>query len=238
MKTKFTLFCLLATATMNAQLLTLQHTFTGDVTFKYYDEATQTSYYYEDDLSDLYGNAYYSTYADQEAGTYTIKRYGADFSLVSAKVFNIPKLSDYELNGFYLSRTIFDDDPNTYEFIVNYYRYDQINYTSEYKLMIYSENGNVLYDFGSSTGSFSAFPELHICNNEYRFKVRKSEYDPSSGQYTSSTYIYKVNNKKSTEGMNQIPVGKLSKKVLIDNKVYILKDNKVFDMQGREVPQM
>lgn len=238
MRTKFILFCLLAAATMNAQLLTYQHTFTESVSFVSWNEATQTSNYYYEDLSDLNGDFYYSRILDYDNYTYTIKQYGADYSLVSTKVFNVPTMQDYSLNSFVLTRTVFDDDPKTYEFIVSYSKYNQTDYTTEYKMLIYSENGNVLFDLGTSAGYMYAYNELQICNNEYRFCVRKEGYDSETAKYVTCTDIYKVNNKKSARGLKQVPAGQMPKKVMIDNQIYIIKDNKVFDMQGRVMPQM
>lgn len=238
MRTKFILFCLLATATVNAQVVTLLHTFDEYIYFKSYDETTQTSRYYTDNLSDLYGDAYYSKTLDEAAGTYMINQYGADCSLVSTKVFTIPTLEGYTINNFELTRTLFDDDPNTYEYLVTYYKYDQTTYLQENKLILCSENGNVLYDFGTNYSYMYAYPELHILNNEYRFIVERNVYDLSTERTKTIRDIYKVNNKKSARGLKQVPAGQMPKKIMIDNQIYIIKDNKVFDMQGRVMPQM
>ena len=219
--------------------VTFQHSFDENevINTVTYDYDLNKSLFYSENDTELYGKAYYSTKFDTL--TYSIKRYNADYSVNSTKVFNIPVIPDYYAREVSISKTIFDDDASTYEMLVIYRqishnRQDRNTYE---KAMIYKEDGTVIADLGFGFNLY-VYPYLHIYDNEFRFYIRRTNYENTayvSGDVTYFNYdIYKVN-KKNTNNLQQVPVERLPKKVLIDGKVYIIEGDKVIDTLGRVV---
>lgn len=223
--------------------VTFQHSFDENevINTGTYDNDLNKSLIYSEDVTELYGKAYYSTKLDTL--TYSIKRYNADYSVNSTKVFNIPVIPDYYAREVSISKTIFDDDASTYEMLVIYSAvntpYNGQDRNSYQKAMIYKEDGTEIADLGVGYNLYVS-SYLHIYDNEFRFYIRRTNYENTA--YVSGvsdvTYfnyeIYKVN-KKNTNGLQQVPVDRLPKKVLIDGNIYIIEGDKVIDTLGRVV---
>ncbi len=221
--------------------VTFQHSFDKNevINTVTYDYDLNKSLFYSENGTELYGKAYYSTKFDTL--TYSFKRYNADYSVNLTKVFNIPVIPDYYACDVSISKTIYDDDASTYEMLVIYRKisYNPQDRNTNEKAMIYKEDGTVIADLGFGY-YLSVYSSLHIYDNEFRFYIRRTNYENTA--YVSGvsdvTYfnyeIYKVN-KKNTNGLQQVPVERLPKKVLIDGKVYIIEGDKVIDTLGRVV---
>ena len=154
----FILATLFAATFVNAQQVTFQHSFVGeDISIVTYDYSQNKSLYYSDNINELYGNAYYTCIFDTT--TYTIKRYNTDYTLNSTKVFNIPEVPEYKAySSVQISKTIFDDDPNTYEFVVTYYKiggtYRDQDRNSHYIARVYREDGTLVADLGTANSLY------------------------------------------------------------------------------------
>lgn len=221
--------------------VTFQHSFDKNevINTVTYDYDLNKSLFYSENVTELYGKAYYSTKFDTL--TYSFKRYNADYSVNSTKVFNIPVIPDYFADEVTISKTIFDDDASTYEMLVIYRKisYNGQDRNTYEKAMIYKEDGTVIADLGFGYNLY-VYPYLHIYDNEFRFYIHRINYENTA--YVSGvrdvTYfnydIYKVN-KKNANNLQQVPVERLPKKVLIDGKVYIIEGDKVIDTLGRVV---
>lgn len=235
------LFMLLS-CTLMAQV-TLQHTFVGnDHSFVTYDYTTPTSLIYQDNTTELYGGAYYQTSFDTT--TYTIKQYDTDYNLRSTRTFNIPVISGYYASSCSVSKTLFDDDANSYELVVNYRLVStsgDYNRNNLIKIVAYKENGTVIADFG--TGEYMYFyPYLHVYDREYRAWVSRREYvnptyiSGADNNYDCNYYydVYKVN-KRNASGLQQVPAHDMPRKVMYDGKVFIIAGDRVIDVLGRDV---
>ena len=89
---KFLVLLLVSCAVLtDAQVLTLQHSYEGTGFFyNSINRQTKESLMYEDNVDELYGNAYYSELLSYEDSTFTITTYNEDYSFQSMKQFHIP----------------------------------------------------------------------------------------------------------------------------------------------------
>ena len=223
--------------------VTLQHTFVGQThAFVTYDYSNNTSLIYQENTNELYGGAYYLTSFDTT--TYTIKQYDTDYNLQSTRTFNIPVVSGYHAIMCSLSKTMYDDDANTYEMTVTYLfdspSGDYDRHTS-CTVRSYKEDGTLIADFGTA-GSIAVYPYLHVYDREYRLWVTKQNYQNGyyvSGASNNYTYVYSYDvykvNKRNASGLQQVPSYDLPRKVMHDGKVLIIAGDRVIDVLGRDV---
>lgn len=236
------LFTLLSCSLM-AQV-TLQHTFVGrNYTCASYDYSSMTSLIYSESTTDLYGSAYYQTVFDTTS--YTITQYGTNYELISTRVFNIPVIPGYYASSCQITKSIFDDDPNTYEVLVSY-RWDSksgnlSDRNMNAKALAYREDGTIVADFGNACYIY-VYPYLHVYDREYRILVSKENCvvpvynynDPQKDDVIYSYDVYKVN-KRNASGLQQVPAHDMPRKVMHDGKVFIIAGDRVIDVLGRDV---
>ena len=173
---KFLVLLLVSCAVLtDAQvLITLQHSYEGTGFFyNSINRQTKESLMYEDNVDELYGNAYYSELLSNEDSTFTITTYNEDYSFQSMKQFHIPGGHLIAMISVQLSKCTFDDDSNTYEMLVLYIDQSAPTYNNVYLLRLYREDGTLLYDFGRAN-SFTFSTALHMYNGEYRLWISKN----------------------------------------------------------------
>ena len=143
---KFLVLLLVSCAILtDAQVLTLQHSYEGTGFFyNSINRQTKESLMYEDNVDELYGNAYYSELLSYEDSTFTITTYNEDYSFQSMKQFHIPGGHLIAMISVQLSKCTFDDDSNTYEMLVLYIDQSAPTYNNKYLLRLYREDGTLL----------------------------------------------------------------------------------------------
>lgn len=237
---KFLVLLLVSCAVLtDAQVLTLQHSYEGTGFFyNSINRQTKESLMYEDNVDELYGNAYYSELLSNEDSTFTITIYNEDYSFQSMKQFHIPGGHLIAIISVQLSKCTFDDDSNTYEMLVLYIDQSAPTYNNKYLLRLYREDGTLLYDFGRAN-SFTFSTALHMYNGEYRLWISKNlqrnELIPDYGwktiKYTQND-VYKVNKSVATE-LAPIQANEVKFfKVVEDGHVYVIRDGRKYDMRG------
>lgn len=237
---KFLVLLLVSCAVLtDAQVLTLQHSYEGTGFFyNSINRQTKESLMYEDNVDELYGNAYYSELLSYEDSTFTITTYNEDYSFQSMKQFHIPGGHLIAMISVQLSKCTFDDDSNTYEMLVLYIDQSAPTYNNVYLLRLYREDGTLLYDFGRAN-SFTFSTALHMYNGEYRLWISKNlqrdELIPDYGwktiKYTQND-IYKVNKSVAAE-LTPIHANEMkSFKIVEDGNVYVIRDGRKYDMRG------
>lgn len=240
---KFLVLLLVSCAVLaDAQVLTLQHSYEGTGFFyNSINRQTKESLMYEDNVDELYGNAYYSELLSYEDSTFTITTYNEDYSFLSMKQFHIPGGHLIAMISVQLSKCTFDDDSNTYEMLVLYIDQSAPTYNNKYLLRLYREDGTLLYDFGRAN-SFTFSTALHMYNGEYRLWISKNlqrdELIPDYGwktiKYTQND-VYKVNKSAAAE-LTPIQANEVKFfKVVEDGHVYVIRDGRKYDMRGREI---
>jgi hypothetical protein len=185
----------LFSASLSAQI-SLIHTFTSS----YVNVNYGTDFYLE---TDTYPSQTYSiNVLDKINNTYTITIYNANFQVQSNTVYNIPVISGYTPSTVSFSRKMFNDT-NDLELLVQYNTADSPTYNQNSRLILFSENGTQLFDFGYAYG-FSNSGYLHIFNNEYRWALTKLMYDETTYTVSYATLIYRVP-KSDSYGLQQVP---------------------------------
>lgn len=237
---KFLVLLLVSCAVLtDAQVLTLQHSYEGTGFFyNSINRQTKESLMYEDNVDELYGNAYYSELLSYEDSTFTITTYNEDYSFQSMKQFHIPGGHLIAMISVQLSKCTFDDDSNTYEMLVLYIDQSAPTYNNKYLLRLYREDGTLLHDFGRAN-SFTFSSALHMYAGEYRLWISKNlqrdELIPNYGwktiKYTQND-IYKVNKSVAAE-LTPIQANEVKFfKVVEDGHVYVIRDGRKYDMRG------
>ena len=237
---KFLVLLLVSCAVLtDAQVLTLQHSYEGTGYFyNSINRQTKESLMYEDNVDELYGDAYYSELLSYEDSTFTITTYNEDYSFQSMKQFHIPGGHLIAMISVQLSKCTFDDDSNTYEMLVLYIDQSAPTYNNKYLLRLYREDGTLLYDFGRAN-SFTFSTALHMYNGEYRLWISKNlqrdELIPDYGwktiKYTQND-VYKVNKGIAAE-LTPIQANEVKfLKVVEDGHVYVIRDGRKYDMRG------
>lgn len=237
---KFLVLLLVSCAVLtDAQVLTLQHSYEGTGFFyNSINRQTKESLMYEDNVDELYGNAYYSELLSYEDSTFTITTYNEDYSFQSMKQFHIPGGHLIAMISVQLSKCTFDDDSNTYEMLVLYIYQSAPTYNNKYLLRLYREDGTLLHDFGRAN-SFTFSSALHMYAGEYRLWISKNlqrdELIPNYGwktiKYTQND-IYKVNKSVAAE-LTPIQANEVKFfKVVEDGHVYVIRDGRKYDMRG------
>ena len=237
---KFLVLLLVSCAVLtDAQVLTLQHSYEGTGFFyNSINRQTKESLMYEDNVDELYGNAYYSELLSYEDSTFTITTYNEDYSFQSMKQFHIPGGHLIAMISVQLSKCTFDDDSNTYEMLVLYIDQSAPTYNNKYLLRLYREDGTLLYDFGRAN-SFTFSTALHMYNGEYRLWISKNlqrdELIPDYGwktiKYTQND-VYKVNKSVAAE-LAPIQANEVKfLKVVEDGHVYVIRDGRKYDRRG------
>ena len=200
-KVSLLLALLLFSAGLSAQM-TLIHTFNSSSSYVNVNYGSVDYYYYE---TDTYPSQTYSQCElDKNNNTYTITVYNANFQVQSNTVYNIPAISGYTPSSISFSRKMFNDT-NDLELLVQYYANSPstVGYNQNTRLVLYSENGTQLFDFGYAY-SFSNLGYLHLFNNEYRWALIKLIYDETTYTTSYATLIYRVP-KTSSYGLQQVP---------------------------------
>ncbi|MDR2009683.1 MAG: T9SS type A sorting domain-containing protein [Bacteroidales bacterium] len=156
----------------NAQI-TLEHTFNGQTSYgKYYLFTGDIDYYI---MTDDVNNQ--------------VKFYNPDYSLY--KSVNITPASGYKLNSASLYYTTLFNSDNKIEFIVQFHDPAAIsegNHNSNYKLIVYNEDGTIIKDLGSF---YLCSPSIcQINNGDYKLVLLKWIYN--SGTTTQKTDIYSL----------------------------------------------
>ena len=237
---KFLVLLLVSCAVLtDAQVLTLQHSYEGTGFFyNSINRQTKESLMYEDNVDELYGNAYYSELLSYEDSTFTITIYNEDYSFQSMKQFHIPGGHLIAIISVQLSKCTFDDDSYTYEMLVLYRDQSAPTYNNVYLLRLYREDGTLLHDFGRAN-SFTFSSALHMYAGEYRLWISKNlqrdELIPNYGwktiKYTQND-IYKVNKSVAAE-LTPIQANEVKFfKVVEDGHVYVIRDGRKYDMRG------
>ena len=203
---KFLVLLLVSCAVLtDAQVLTLQHSYEGTGFFyNSINRQTKESLMYEDNVDELYGNAYYSELLSYEDSTFTITIYNEDYSFQSMKQFHIPGGHLIAIISVQLSKCTFDDDSNTYEMLVLYIDQSAPTYNNKYLLRLYREDGTLLYDFGRAN-SFTFSTALHM------YKVNKSVAAELTPIQANEVKFFKV---------------------VEDGHVYVIRDGRKYDMRG------
>lgn len=236
---KLLLFFFVILSSLTMAEVSLQHTFVGyQHNFVQYDYSSNKSLIYQDNINELYGSAYYYTSFDTTA--YMIKQYDADFEMVDSIAFNIPLDSGYCATSCTVTKTIFDDDADSYELIVKYRKqnYDwnvPADRDSLEKVLVYRDDGTFIANLGAAY-SIYVYPYLHVYDNEYRIWVQRNYPSYLPGGVMSGEYydVYFVDKKKNT-GLQQVPAHDLPRKVMHDGKVFIIAGDCIVDVLGRDV---
>lgn len=188
---------LIVTQTSYAQIK-LEHTFNQSVRVNSriangeYTDLTEDRSTYPD-------NSYSFTETNEENSSFSITIYNSDFSLNTNKTYNFTPPSGYKLYWVNVSRKFYNSDDN-YEFIVTWQKKDYTSYDNTMsKVLVYTESGNILKDFGSGA-SISVSSYLHITNNQYRLFVHRHTYDENNDQKTQ-TEVYSIEG----SGLSSIP---------------------------------
>ena len=237
---KFLVLLLVSCAVLtDAQVLTLQHSYEGTGFFyNSINRQTKESLMYEDNVDELYGNAYYSELLSNEDSTFTITTYNEDYSFQSMKQFHIPGGHLIAMISVQLSKCTFDDDSNTYEMLVLYIDQSAPTYNNKYLLRLYREDGTLLHDFGRAN-SFTFSSALHMYAGEYRLWISKNlqrdelipDYGWKTTKYTQND-VYKVNKGIAAE-LTPIQANEVKFfKVVEDGHVYVIRDGRKYDMRG------
>lgn len=219
--------------------ITLLHTFDGQG-WNLSQVSNDGNVYNYVEFSAYPPQTYYHEDLDRDNNTYTVLVYDANFQVQSNLVYNIPIVSGYKPYAVYLSKTIFNDNANDVEMAVDY-QIDPVDYYSNqaHKIILYSENGNQIFDFGYSSSSVYVQSFLHYFNNEYRIGIQRTEYDADSRVTTYKYEIYRVP-KTNTTGLQQVPAKLLPYPNPTRTSINIPLDNNggtlnIYDINGRTI---
>jgi len=172
--------------------ITLEHTFNGTVTWtgNYNGEKV-----YPDD-SYVMGTI--------NNDSYNLKIYNSDYSLSSNNTYNFSTFQDYRIQTVTVSKKVFNTD-DSFELMVTYIKTDNSFDNTNYKLILFDSNGNVLKDFGTA---YNIFPStVHIANNNLKLMIRKIFFSNSVTSYETEIYSApgtpQYNDDNSTSGLIQ-----------------------------------
>lgn len=199
------LIACLAISTIAQAQITLLHTFEGNGWQPIYTSTDGNQYWYSENIT-IPSQKYYYESLDAENNTFNVTIVDASFNIESEKKYKIVPVSGYKPFSVIISKTIFDDDETTKELAVCYQKDDNnYNNNQRYQLILYTEDGTQIYDFGYSYSSMYVQPFLHYFNNEYRFWLTKSEYDAEKHTTNIKYEVYRVSKTKAT-GLQQMPL--------------------------------
>lgn len=186
MKHRLIIFFAIFIAIESSAQITLEHTFTGYVTWNgdlYFDPGAIVP-----------PNTYFTSTINNNE--FNVLIHNQNYSLNSNNTYYFTPPTGYELSSVSFSKNLFNED-DYLEFLATYIKPDAFDNTRT-KLHLVNQNGGLIKDFGTSY-MFMTSSYLHIADNEFRFLLTKLLIEGMS-----QTEIYYVPGQVPSNSINRI----------------------------------